>query len=223
MIATVSPGASATDHSLNTLRYADRIKEQRTTHGDDKAGQNARQGGKGKASPANTMDLVDSSRLDRIMTAIPWAGSAATSGSGVTPPGLANTSALAPQHYSVGITGLVGRTTAVGATGLVERTGTSPSIGRFKAPRDSGDLVAHEISATDVNANYLDQTEMLGDGDDDEDLLGTENSDSDGRMEEDALTASDEESELRQTVQALFELEESLLNQHMSNIQVRGR
>lgn len=29
MIATISPGASAVDHSLNTLRYADRIKEQR--------------------------------------------------------------------------------------------------------------------------------------------------------------------------------------------------
>jgi kinesin family protein 2/24 len=31
MIAMVSPGASATDHSLNTLRYADRIKEQRVS------------------------------------------------------------------------------------------------------------------------------------------------------------------------------------------------
>lgn len=31
MIATVSPGASSTDHSLNTLRYADRIKEQRVS------------------------------------------------------------------------------------------------------------------------------------------------------------------------------------------------
>jgi kinesin family member 2/24 len=30
MIATVSPGASAADHSLNTLRYADRIKEKGT-------------------------------------------------------------------------------------------------------------------------------------------------------------------------------------------------
>mmetsp|Transcript_14087 Transcript_14087/g.20814 ORF Transcript_14087/g.20814 Transcript_14087/m.20814 type:complete len:552 (-) Transcript_14087:62-1717(-) len=29
MIATVSPGASSADHSLNTLRYADRIKEQK--------------------------------------------------------------------------------------------------------------------------------------------------------------------------------------------------
>jgi len=29
MIATVSPGASSADHSINTLRYADRIKEQK--------------------------------------------------------------------------------------------------------------------------------------------------------------------------------------------------
>ena len=29
MIATVSPGASAADHTLNTLRYADRIKEKK--------------------------------------------------------------------------------------------------------------------------------------------------------------------------------------------------
>lgn len=29
MIATVSPGASSADHTLNTLRYADRIKEKK--------------------------------------------------------------------------------------------------------------------------------------------------------------------------------------------------
>ena len=29
MIATVSPGASSADHTLNTLQYADRIKEQK--------------------------------------------------------------------------------------------------------------------------------------------------------------------------------------------------
>lgn len=32
MIATVSPGASSADHTLNTLRYADRIKEQKVCH-----------------------------------------------------------------------------------------------------------------------------------------------------------------------------------------------
>jgi kinesin family protein 2/24 len=31
MITTISPGASSSDHSLNTLRYADRIKEQRVS------------------------------------------------------------------------------------------------------------------------------------------------------------------------------------------------
>jgi len=31
MIATVSPGASSADHTINTLRYADRIKEQKIT------------------------------------------------------------------------------------------------------------------------------------------------------------------------------------------------
>lgn len=31
MIATVSPGASSADHTINTLRYADRIKEKKLT------------------------------------------------------------------------------------------------------------------------------------------------------------------------------------------------
>jgi hypothetical protein len=31
MIATISPGASSTDHSLNTLQYVDQIKEQQMT------------------------------------------------------------------------------------------------------------------------------------------------------------------------------------------------
>lgn len=33
MIATVSPGVSSADHTINTLRYADRIKEQKTGGG----------------------------------------------------------------------------------------------------------------------------------------------------------------------------------------------
>jgi kinesin family protein 2/24 len=32
MIANISPGASAADHSLNTLRYANRIKEKKVSH-----------------------------------------------------------------------------------------------------------------------------------------------------------------------------------------------
>jgi hypothetical protein len=44
-------------------------------------------------------------------------------------------------------------------------------------------------------------------------------------LEEEELTnpTEDEEAEMRRTVQALFQLEEELLNQHMSNIQVSIR
>lgn len=48
MIATVSPGASAADHSINTLRYADRIKEQRV--GGEGQGPNLVSPKKGKLS-----------------------------------------------------------------------------------------------------------------------------------------------------------------------------
>ena len=32
MIACISPGSSSTDHSLNTLRYADRLKDNKEQH-----------------------------------------------------------------------------------------------------------------------------------------------------------------------------------------------
>ena len=40
MIAAVSPGVSSVDHSLNTLRYADRIKEQKVGSGGSNANRN---------------------------------------------------------------------------------------------------------------------------------------------------------------------------------------
>ena len=33
MIANISPNASSVEHTLNTLRYADRVKGERTQHG----------------------------------------------------------------------------------------------------------------------------------------------------------------------------------------------
>lgn len=32
MIACISPGSSSADHSLNTLRYADRLKDNKEQH-----------------------------------------------------------------------------------------------------------------------------------------------------------------------------------------------
>ena len=45
MIATISPGTSSTDHTLNTLRYADRIKEKKVGSGGEKS----------KSTPSNFM------------------------------------------------------------------------------------------------------------------------------------------------------------------------
>lgn len=62
MIATVSPGASAADHSLNTLRYADRIKEKRVS------GQNVaitRQSRSKKAAPVSKRNRSSSPKTSQ--------------------------------------------------------------------------------------------------------------------------------------------------------------
>ena len=217
MIATVSPGASATDHSLNTLRYADRIKEQRTTRSQGKSGQKAKRGVGGTVPLADAVELVDNTRLDRIMTAIPWSGSVSASATEIKSPE-ANNGALAPQHYTVGPTGLVGRTTAVGPTGLVERSGQS-TPNNLSSANKAGRNIAREGGSNEIHSDHSDPQEE----DDYDDLFGVENSDSDLGLVQDDAPSMDEESELRQTVQVLFEMEETLLNQHMSNIQVRFR
>jgi hypothetical protein len=209
MIATVSPGASSTDHSLNTLRYADRIKEQKST----KPG--------GKAQRANAAALapppIQKDRLNRIMTAIPWLQSEDTTSSPrqqpqgnipVVPP-------LDPQHFTVGPTGLVEPTTALSPTGLIERVTPSPNNRR----RRENEKPLHD----DEDLFFSDPQDNVHEDDDDDGLFASDSSDTDiGQTQSDDTIVVDEEAELRQTVQALFELEESLLNQHMSNIQVGG-
>ncbi|KAG7369138.1 diatom spindle kinesin 1 [Nitzschia inconspicua] len=66
MIATVSPGASATDHSLNTLRYADRIKEQRISSSSNKRST------RGPASRTCTSSGPSRQRISRILSALKW-------------------------------------------------------------------------------------------------------------------------------------------------------
>jgi kinesin family member 2/24 len=56
MIATVSPGASSADHTLNTLRYADRIKEQKVIPLDGKSAVNAASSMKHLNSKEDTHD-----------------------------------------------------------------------------------------------------------------------------------------------------------------------
>jgi kinesin family protein 2/24 len=84
MIATVSPAASSADHTLNTLRYADRIKERKVGA---QAAQNAR-------SDKNTKDNVNSAPHSRA----PGDAGASDNGAGVDKADGARNPALEAKH-----------------------------------------------------------------------------------------------------------------------------
>lgn len=76
-----------------------------------------------------------------------------------------------------------------------------------------------------VQSNYTE--EILGEGNGDIiDERAIASGDDSGQENHEYFAGEDyqkeEENELRRTVQAVFELEEALLNQHMSNIQVEN-
>ena len=147
MIATVSPGASATDHSVNTLRYADRIKEQRSTS-------SGRKGSRGGSESNSGTTKVSKERLARIADAA-----------------------------------------------------------------QRGD--AHQQDLIHQNLGILEEED---DDDEEEELLYKEEEEEEEEAKDshdwnEEPTKEEEEEELRRTVQGVFELEEALLSQHMSNIQ----
>jgi len=143
MVATVSPGASAADHSLNTLRYADRIKEQRITSSN-----------KREKSGRESVNVTSPSRerLNRI---------AAAAGQGVD---------------------------------VVQSNYTEEILGE-----GNGDIIDERAIASGDDSGQENHEYLAG-----EDYQ------------------KEKENELRRTVQAVFELEEALLNQHMSNIQANA-
>nr|Q39493.1 RecName: Full=Diatom spindle kinesin-1 [Cylindrotheca fusiformis]AAB05681.1 diatom spindle kinesin 1 [Cylindrotheca fusiformis] len=171
MVATVSPGASAADHSLNTLRYADRIKEQRVSSN----------GQRGKAAKASNREIMPSKeRLMRIAAATEQADD---------------------QH--------------------------SAFVQKMLAEHDQVQADANDYAFTEqVDEEEADDEE----GDYEEESEDLDYEDSEGQDYEEAVEsqydhsqeAQEGEEELRRTVQAVFELEEALLNQHMSNIQANA-
>lgn len=75
-----------------------------------------------------------------------------------------------------------------------------------------------------AETSHDDQREQEDEDDDDDDYIPSENDEDDDfsasqYSEENIQPAVDDQDEMRLIVQALFELEEALLNQHMSNIQ----
>lgn len=199
MITTVSPGASSTDHSLNTLRYADRIKEQRTT------------------------------------TTLPKAQGGAKSPRGPPPPSkerlqlISNANVLAKERRKE----IVGQMLAqeqkiLTPTGLVENL-NSPTFLMDDDDEeellltDSGGATSRLVEEEDEDADDDDDDEEYVSSDEDEEddpfYTPAVSEDVDEDSASDAPATMEDEEEMRRIVQALFELEEALLNQHMSNIQ----
>ena len=58
MIACVSPGQNSADHTINTLRYAERLKE-RNTHDYEAAAAKAQQDFEDKKAPNNEAENID--------------------------------------------------------------------------------------------------------------------------------------------------------------------
>lgn len=187
MIATVSPGASSTDHSLNTLRYADRIKEQRTTT-QKKSSDGTTKSPRWQGPARERLQLIAN----------------------------ANARAQERRHQEPDFH------SSVSQEPKTSTAGTTKSAEPFNATHyipdgdSDDDLLIAESHHT--------KQEEQDDDDDDEDYVPSEEEEDDDfsasqYSEENIQPAVDEEDEMRLIVQALFELEEALLNQHMSNIQ----
>lgn len=176
MVATVSPGASATDHSLNTLRYADRIKEQQAS--------------------VRCVSFILCSQYELFLSLF-------------VPIQVSNTSRSSK---------------VVKSNAASRKPSTKERLLRIAAATQQA-VEHHEEFAQkilgeddDVDTDAIDES-LLEQVDEEEQEYFQSDESPDATA---GVGASEEgERELRRTVQAVFELEEALLNQHMSNIQVR--
>mmetsp|Transcript_45629 Transcript_45629/g.51471 ORF Transcript_45629/g.51471 Transcript_45629/m.51471 type:complete len:633 (-) Transcript_45629:115-2013(-) len=176
MIATVSPGASSTDHSLNTLRYGDRIKEQRISSSSKKAG---RGGSKFKMSSSIGPSQI---RLTRIAAALDWV-----------------------RHTE---------------------TESEPTATPFNCLSSEQDIYPRQTHSTErlLGADLIENIDNKSEEEVDEVGIEQELFEAEiPKFEEETNVIKspplrDEQTEMRRTVQILFELEESLLDQHIINI-----
>lgn len=170
MLAMVSPGASATDHSLNTLRYADRIKEQRISSSNKKREPSTGNGTLKIPEPTKERLL----RISNVLN------------------GLNNCDS---GDYLQ----------AVKRFPLLNGTDSNddPSIGSILDCDFIEDKQTVQ-SQSEVKQGDREEPQHVEIGGD----LVYDKSDS----------STDEEAQMRSTIQQLFELEESLLDQHITNI-----
>ncbi len=190
MVATVSPAASSADHTINTLRYADRIKE-RVVGG--QAAKNAANGNVAGISP-----------LPPAPTGVP-AVSAAQAAAAVAPLQAPPQSRGRDRESLGGGLGGIAQPKSNNAPGR-------PSIGG--GPSNAAGAKDHYRGGAAAAPGRRDAKYDLHDEMDNMDLLG-----SDDDIDEDALDAQAAEDVFHKTVQDIFDEEEDLLNLHMSVIQ----
>eukprot|EP00535_Pseudo-nitzschia_heimii_P005035 CAMPEP_0197191310 /NCGR_PEP_ID=MMETSP1423-20130617/23147_1 /TAXON_ID=476441 /ORGANISM="Pseudo-nitzschia heimii, Strain UNC1101" /LENGTH=598 /DNA_ID=CAMNT_0042643909 /DNA_START=138 /DNA_END=1934 /DNA_ORIENTATION=+ len=164
MIAMVSPGASSTDHSLNTLRYADRIKEQRISSSRKQASRG------GSKSNIMSRNQPSPGRLSRI------------------------TSVLCLDRNAVSFD-------------------SAENDVQLSQQQTHLDYLCSDAVEISNESEIEEDTEELSIGFDSE----TETRKSHGVNNKEASSII-EVTEMRKTAQALFEIEESLLDQHIKNI-----
>jgi kinesin family protein 2/24 len=203
MIATVSPAASSADHTINTLRYADRIKE-RVVGG--QAARNAAQGGQGQNLP------------DPAPIGGKEGGGSGREGGRVQAPSPAPMDAKpgrrsdpAPQEKAGSRDAGSGKERGIGGMAIADQ---KPPLG--KGISNAALPSAKQVPSSDRNDRDRKQQQLRAPSpqekgtpyeSDNDDLLLDDGED------EEAVNA------FHRTVQDLFEEEEDLLNSHMGVIQ----
>jgi kinesin family protein 2/24 len=207
MIATVSPAMSSADHTINTLRYADRVKE-RPVGGGGGADRHQQQSPASQQPPrpAPLPPSLAPGKQQQQQSAAVGGGYKAAAAPSLPPPAAPAAKGIAPSLAS---------RVAAGAGGV--GGGRDGALRGGKAPPRSA-LVATPVTfdppEEDVKRCY-----------------GYEEEDEEGEVEagdDDLLLAGEDEGDglipephavLSRTIEGLFEEEEALLNLHMSVIQ----
>lgn len=212
MIATVSPAMSSADHTINTLRYADRVKE-RPLGGGGGGGEKLQQQSPPQAAVPRSVPSTAPGKQQQPPAAAAYKAS---------PPSLPVPAAAAAGPAAKGIAPSLASRVAAGG-GLAPRKAPAAAAAAPAAPPRSA-LVTTPVTFEPPEEEEEDRRDAKRgyrfDEDEDEDGGMMMEDDEDGLLlpGEDGLIPEPHDV-LSRTIEGLFEEEEALLNMHMSVIQ----
>lgn len=226
MIVNISPAASSADHTLNTLRYADRIKE--TQVGDPAAGQ-----GQGQGHREREREDKDRSPSPYVSPppAPSGAGAAAAARERDSHPQPPNPRGIAAGGGAASKPALAAAPASYRSPPVPDRAAAEKAPSRALVGRDeklSRDHHQHQNVPTSRARRPSEEAYDGGmgrirlesrDAEDDDDTVEDDPNPYGDDSEDQELGETAEEKELNRTIQHLFDEEEELLNLHMNNIQ----